>query len=177
MVNSNKHHLDSNSNSNHHQHDKKQLLSTILKDNKILANEVKNQLDIIEQLEKEKNTLKNNLNQIVRESELCIERDFLHTKRNVTLVRENKELKRVNNEMTIEIQRIKDESEKNIGQMNASFQEQRENMIWNHNSLMINSIQLQTELDQIKKEKKWLNDDNKRLKKALNKKSGQIIRK
>ncbi len=147
-----------------------ELFQVILTDNKKITKELRTQLDTIEQLQTENETLKTKLNKIFQESELCLNRDELHLKRNVALSRENKMLKDKIGQMTKQIQESTTKFQLEKEQMSQSFGEEREHLLYQHDKLHMNSIRLQTQLNQQKKECKWFNSENKRLERLLNKK-------
>ena len=145
-----------------------QLLHTILSDNKQITKELKDQILIIETLQTTNTTLESKVQQLYRESELCIQRDTLQTKRNVILTRENKELKQNVCLLTDQIQILKDELDTKVRMMKDELGTQFDDMNWHNERLELNGIQLQCKLDQMIKENKWLKNGNKRLRKLVN---------
>ena len=144
-----------------------QLLQAILSDNKKLTKQFKVQLDTIEKLQNDNETLKKRVNDIFMESSLCIDRDEMNMKRNVLLLRENKELKQRVKELSHELYQLKHAFQNEVENMKQSFDQQCEEMIWRNDRLDMNVIKLQSDLEQSNKDKKWLYDDNKRLKRLI----------
>ena len=100
--------------------------------NKRMVDEMRSQLNIIEDLEKERKTLIQKLKRCHREAELCIERDILSTRRNASLVQKNRALQQKLDALSIEMKTMRLEFERNSAATKTSFDQHVENVVWNY---------------------------------------------
>jgi hypothetical protein len=142
---------------------KSKLLNEILLDIKTISKEYKIQLDTLESLQNENESLKKRFNQMFRESSLCVERDEMHMKRNVVLVRENKELKGKVNDLTMQMEAMKQK----IHKQNEKKEQDNDGILWQCERLDMKVIKLQADLNESQKEKKQWIDENKRIRKLI----------
>jgi len=144
-----------------------ELLHKILHDNKKITKELKIQLDIIENLERDKTTLTKKFHTIQREAELCKKRDELNARRNAALVRENKLLKQKYEEISLDKMNNQMSLEKEIASVQSSYEERLEDMEWSNDRLGIDIVAKDAKLEKIRKGCKQLVDKNKRMRKML----------
>lgn len=142
---------------------KSKLLNEILLDIKTISKEYKIQLDTLESLQNENESLKKRFNQMFRESSLCVERDEMHMKRNVVLVRENKELKGKVSDLTMQMEAMKQK----IHKQNEKKEQDNDGILWQCERLDMKVIKLQADLNESQKEKKQWIDENKRIRKLI----------
>ena len=144
-----------------------ELLHKLFTDNKVLTKEFKIQLDVVEKLEKENKALTADLRNIQREASLYKERDDLNVRRNAALARENRLLKERCGEIATEKKKMQVSLQDKIMSMQASYEEQLEQVGWNNDRLGIDITVKETKLQKLQKDCKLLVQKNKRIRKIM----------
>ena len=108
------------------------VMDKVVLHNKQMLDKMKSQLNIIEDLEREKKALLQKLKRCHREAELCIERDKFSTRRNASLVQKNRSLQQKVDALSIEMTTMRLEFERDTIATKTSFDQHMENVIWNY---------------------------------------------
>lgn len=132
--------------------------------NKLLAQELKSQLYLNQQIEEEKNQCLIKLEKIKRDIELCSSRDEINIKRNAALSRENRLLREKCSHLKIENETLQKETEKILKTQKDAFEERLEKIEYRNYRLDIDLIAKDTKLQSAQKVCCHLLKENKTIK-------------
>lgn len=132
--------------------------------NKLLAQELKSQLDLNQQIEKEKNQYLLKLEKMKRDIELCISRDEINIKRNVALSRENRLLQEKCSQLKIKNEALRKEMEKSMKAQRVAFEDRLEQIEYMNYRLDIDLIAKDAKLQNAQKVCCHLQRENKTIK-------------
>lgn len=132
--------------------------------NKLLAQELKSQLDLNQQIEEDKNKYLLKLEKIKRDFELCNSRDEINIKRNAALSRENRLLQEKCSQLKIENEAIRKEMEKSMEAQRVAFEERLEQIEYMNYRLDIDLIAKDAKLQNAQKVCCHLQRENKTIK-------------
>ena len=143
------------------------LLKKILLDSKVIAEELRIQLGVVQMVGNEKKNLSNRLRTVQREASLCKERDDLNMKRNTALVRENRLLRERCEELAGENVGFKKEADECVASMTRLNEDRLQEVQWANEQLGIHLIVKDTKLKISQKMGKNLLERNESMLKVL----------
>jgi len=127
-------------------------VNKIVSDYRIMTEEMNLQLKIIEDLNNEKMSIMQQLNQCQREVELCMNSDKLNARRNTALVKENKGQQQKINDLSLALKNTRSVFEKIAIEIKASFDGSTENLLCNNKKLGECIVKKDTQLNQLRKQ-------------------------
>lgn len=139
--------------------------------NKLLAQELKSQLDLNQQIEEEKNQCLVKLEKIKRDIELCSSRDEINIKRNAALSRENRLLREKCSHLKIENEALRKEMEKSMKAQRVAFEDRLERIEYMNYRLDIDLIAKDAKLQKAQKVCCHLQRENKTIKEEVREKA------